>query len=277
MNTDEYTLTIDSYGLATPNNFISVLDTPLKKVVEVEVLECSITAPAATSNVFYVCINELSSIFNQLVVPPGIATPNNKQAILSYARNSSNGFFTKNSTFDSVLLYPESIKTLDKFTLSIYSETGQLFQGILNTMLTLRVTCSPVIRVIDPDWIVTIDSMALQTPTTGFTALMDIPLRDIVQAEIMYVYSTVKPFYICIDELQSTFDQALMSANGPSQRSVFSYVGEYSENGNWKTSVQYLYPIKTLDKFTLSFFDSAGAPKPVQFLFMKIRLKKMCY
>lgn len=124
---------------------------------------------------------------------------------------------------------------------------------------------------------ITIDSTG-QASANSFTCFLENPLKNVVQAKLIasHIHTTAsnEHIYISIEELDSNFnDRATKTLNGAGTigkvkgafGSLISDVntvgtGNYINNfkDEYDVSVQYINPIRRIDRFTVNIYDQAG-------------------
>lgn len=159
-----YTISLDSVYAAEPNSnssFVSYIDVPLRNVVKAELLSASIgisTTPIAV----YIHIEELISNFNtysplRYNISVGGNTSNVgavsqlQSNIASLAQsfvtfhtsgNAGRQFFNKQSNYEATTTYINPIRKIDKLTVQIYDETGEIAATDSPTLLVIRFWCA---------------------------------------------------------------------------------------------------------------------------------------
>jgi len=159
-----YTISFDSVYAAAPNSnssFVAYIDCPLRNVVKAELLSASIgisTTPIAV----YIHIEELVSNFNTYAplrynISSAGGTSNTgsvtqlqsnisslAQSFVTFHTNGSAGrqFFNKQSNYEATSTYINPIRKLDKLTVGIYDETGQITPTDSPTLLVIRFWCA---------------------------------------------------------------------------------------------------------------------------------------
>jgi hypothetical protein len=168
-DTEVYTVRVDSTYASSNTSFVGYINIPLRNVVKVELLSCSLhgnaTAPV-TTNAFYVQIEELISKFNDrtnLAYDSRVAGQISSEGVGSSAQVSnsyqlatslvcipvSDGTsehrtnFTVGNYFPVETSFIEPIRQIEKLTVNIFLASGaqpNITGG--PTFLTLRFTCS---------------------------------------------------------------------------------------------------------------------------------------
>jgi hypothetical protein len=130
--------------------------------------------------------------------------------------------------------------------------------------------------------VVTIDSIG-QSSANSFTCHLQTPLHNVVQARLLaasiHTKESVQHVYVKIDELNTNFnDRAFTSLESQgslarvrgSFASLISEVSDHTGAGdqllaykdNYMVTSQYITPIRSIDRFTVSLLDEDGNPVP---------------
>lgn len=134
--------------------------------------------------------------------------------------------------------------------------------------------------------VVTVDSIG-QTSANSFTCYLQTPLHNVVQCRLLaasiHTLKTVQHVYVKIDELNTNFnDRAAIAGvdattgqgNISRVRGAFaSLISEETNHvgvgdqllaykDNYMVTAQYITPIRTIDRLTVSFLDENGNPIP---------------
>lgn len=159
-----YTISLDSVFSAAPNSnssFVAYLNIPLRNVVQAELLSASIgisTTPVAV----YIHIEELVSKFNTYAplrytisstgetsntgavtqLQSNIASLAQSFATFHTSGNSGRQFFNQQNNYTATSVYINPIRTLDKLTVEIYDETGEITPTDSPTLLVFRFWCA---------------------------------------------------------------------------------------------------------------------------------------
>jgi len=163
-DTEVYTVRVDSVNSTVSNvNFTSYINIPLRNVVKAELLMASLEANVASSNVFYVYVDELTSKFNDradLQYTIGAAGKISTQGSLSAAvsnvsqlrgaiacipaehAHSRTVFTLSGSGFPTDVSFIEPIRQIKTLTVTILDEQGNLAVDLAPAFLTLRFTCA---------------------------------------------------------------------------------------------------------------------------------------
>jgi hypothetical protein len=147
-----HTITVDTIGQASANSFTAYLNTPLRNVVQAQLLGARINTVYSTEHC-YVSIDELDSNFaDRTTKDPPLST--SSQPGLSVLRNSfaslvSNTTATSGNQVISfkdeyvvAQQYLDPISKLDRLTVNIRDENGDLITSSTgNNFLVLRFIC----------------------------------------------------------------------------------------------------------------------------------------
>jgi len=152
LNYEYHPITIDSNGQAAANTFPSYLEIPLKNVVEAKLLASHIHTKASNQHI-YISIDELDSNFNDRATPVlngtgtigkikgAFASLISTVTAVSTTANHINNF---TSDYDVSTQYINPIRKLDRFTVNIYNQDGDLIApnaaGTPN-YLVIKFTC----------------------------------------------------------------------------------------------------------------------------------------
>lgn len=130
--------------------------------------------------------------------------------------------------------------------------------------------------------VVTIDSIG-QSSANSFTCHLQTPLHNVVQARLLaasiHTKASVQHVYVKINELNTNFnDRAFTTLEGQASlakvrgafASLISEVSDHTSAGdqlvsykdNYILTNQYINPIRSLDRFTVSLLDEGGNPIP---------------
>jgi hypothetical protein len=163
-DTEVYTVRVDSVNTTVSNvNFTSYINIPLRNVVKAELLMASLASNAASSNVFYVYVDELASKFNdradlQYTIGASgvISTQGSVTAAISNISqlrgaiacipaeqvNVRTVYTSSGAGFPTDVSYIEPIRQVKTLTVSILNEQGNLATSAAPTFLTFRFTCA---------------------------------------------------------------------------------------------------------------------------------------
>jgi hypothetical protein len=134
LNYEYHTITIDSNGQAAANSFVSFLENPLKNVVEARLLASHIHTKTSEHHIF-ISIKELDSNFNDRATPVlnGAGTIGNIKGVfasiastVTAAHGSSDYINNFVSHYDVSTQYINPIRKLDRFTVNMYNQNGDL-------------------------------------------------------------------------------------------------------------------------------------------------------
>jgi hypothetical protein len=151
LNYEYHTITIDSNGQAAANTFVSFLENPLKNVVEARLLASHIHTKTSNQHI-YISIRELDSNFNDRATPVlnGAGTIGNVKGVFASIASTVTAVGTGNhinnftSDYDVSTQYINPIRKLDRFTVNIYNQDGDLIEpntsGTPNYLI-LKFTC----------------------------------------------------------------------------------------------------------------------------------------
>ena len=136
LNYEYHTITIDTIGQESSNNFTCHLQQPIRNVVQAKLLGAHIHSNVVTEHC-YISIEELDSIFND-------RTSNvlSGQGEISKVRGSFASIVTTNATHEEgdslitfkdeypiVAQYINPIRTIDRFNVKIRDQTGNLIKN----------------------------------------------------------------------------------------------------------------------------------------------------
>ena len=163
-DTEVYTVRVDSVNTAVSNvNFTSYINIPLRNVVKAELLMASLEANVASSNVFYVYVDELTSKFNDrsdlqytLGAVGNVSTQGSVTAQLSNVSqlrgalacipadqvNPRTVYTSSGAGFPTDVSYIEPIRQIKTLSVSILDEQGNLAADVAPAFLTIRFTCA---------------------------------------------------------------------------------------------------------------------------------------
>jgi hypothetical protein len=164
-DTEVYTVRVDSVNTTVSNvNFTSYINIPLRNVVKAELLMASLASNAASSNVFYIYVDELASKFNDradLQYTIGAAGSISTQGAVTAAVsnisqlrgsiacipaaesvNIRTVYTSSGVGFPTDVSFIEPIRQVKTLTVSILNEQGNLATDAAPTFLTLRFTCA---------------------------------------------------------------------------------------------------------------------------------------
>ncbi len=151
LNYEYHTITIDSNGQAAANTFVSFLENPLKNVVEARLLASHIHTKTSNQHI-YISIRELDSNFNDRATPVlnGAGTIGNVKGVFASIASTVTAVGTGNhinnftSDYDVSTQYINPIRKLDRFTVNIYNQDGDLIEpnaaGTPNYLI-IKFTC----------------------------------------------------------------------------------------------------------------------------------------
>ena len=143
-NYETYTINVSSNVSVNNSTFKTWLQVPIKDVVEFSLLACSI--PSTTSNVVYISVNEVDSVFNDYSHPDTGSTPPNVRNCMGAVYRTFNG-----ATVDSRIVYRNEypIKTriinplerLSNITVSLFDDTGAPIPSTTPGYYTFQIKC----------------------------------------------------------------------------------------------------------------------------------------
>jgi hypothetical protein len=151
LNYEYHTITIDSNGQAAANTFTSYLEVPLKNVVEARLLASHIHTKTSNQHI-YISIRELDSNFNDRATPVlnGAGTIGNIKGVFASIASTVTAVGTGNhinnfvSDYDVSTQYINPIRKVDRFTVNIYNQAGDLIEpntaGTPNYLI-IKFTC----------------------------------------------------------------------------------------------------------------------------------------
>lgn len=134
----------DSWINGSQSQFTSHLYRPIKDIVEVTLVSCSLDI--SNSNVAYIKVDEFESHFNMNTLTPALASdpPAKSKTSGSLARilcSSSGRTEFKQYDFDTQVLFNNPIRKLDRITSRIYNEDGDVAAVTSNVFITYKLKC----------------------------------------------------------------------------------------------------------------------------------------
>lgn len=127
------------------SSFVSHLIRPLKNVTEIKIVSGSFDISG--SNVFYIKCDELTSHLNtatgndELQYDPPTQSVTNG-SLIRLPNSSSGRTIFQEYDVDSVSTYFNPIRKLDRLTVTLLDENGELANVISNTFITFKITCN---------------------------------------------------------------------------------------------------------------------------------------
>lgn len=130
--------------------------------------------------------------------------------------------------------------------------------------------------------VVTVDSIG-QSSANSFTCFLQTPLHNVVQCRLLaasiHTLSAVQHVYVKIDELNTNFnDRAFKTLDGQESfakvrgafASLISEAADHTSGGNqliaykdnYMVTTQYINPLRSLDRLTVTILDENGNPIP---------------
>jgi hypothetical protein len=154
--TENYVLKIDSIsgtswdvGSSNQGNFTTHLFTPLKDIIEVNVITANFDASGSGSNVAYMSIEELESPFSRgtgiqnstgiISDPPTKGKVNNTIAVFNVSGTGRTIFKEQDYYNGTKYMYP--IQKLSRLQVRMFDEDGNNLPTISNVFVTLSVKC----------------------------------------------------------------------------------------------------------------------------------------
>ena len=144
-NYETFTINVSSNVSSNNSTFKTLIVNPVKDVVEFSLIACSL--PDTTSNVVYISVNEIDSVFNDYSNPvAGGGTPPNLRKCMGCIYKTFSG-----ATADNRIVYRNEypIKTriihplerLSNLTISLFDDTGALIPSTTPGYYTFEIKC----------------------------------------------------------------------------------------------------------------------------------------
>lgn len=139
-----YTVHTDSIHSGSSSEFVNHLSRPIKDIVEVSVLNCSLDVQ--TSNVVYVKSDEFTSHFNintltsDLEYSP-VGKAKTEGSILRLNTNLSGRTVYNQYDYDSLVRFITPIRKLDRITVRLYDENGASVTPVSNVFMSFKLKC----------------------------------------------------------------------------------------------------------------------------------------
>ena len=143
---ETYTINVSSNVSTDNSTFKTLIVTPLKDIVEFSLIACSL--PDTTSNVLYISVNEIDSVFSDYSHPvPTVSTsPPNLRKCLGCIYRTFSG-----ATADSRIVYRNEypikariihpLERLSNLTISLFDDTGALIPSTTPGYYTFQIKC----------------------------------------------------------------------------------------------------------------------------------------
>ena len=151
LNYEYHTITVDTIGQDSSNNFTCFLSQPLKNVVQARLLAARIRTKTATEHC-YISIDELNSVFSDRAsnvydaqAPLGMLR--NSFASITHANTAVTGTQTImfKDEYPIATQYVNPIRRIDRLTVNIRDQNGVLMVPALatdrNNFIVLRFVC----------------------------------------------------------------------------------------------------------------------------------------
>ncbi len=129
LNYEYHTITVDTIGQDSSNNFTCFLSQPLKNVVQARLLAARINTvtPANGSEHCYISIDELNSVFNDRAtnVYEGQASLGMlRKSFASIVTTDDTGIISFKNDYPIAVQYVNPIRSIDRLTVSIRNQSG---------------------------------------------------------------------------------------------------------------------------------------------------------
>lgn len=141
---ETYTINVSSNVSTDNSSFKTLIVTPLKDIVEFSLIACSL--PDTTSNVLYISVNEIDSVFSDYSHPVSTTTPPNLRKCLGCIYRTFSG-----ATADSRIVYRNEypikariihpLERLSNLTISLFDDTGALIPSTTPAYYTFQIKC----------------------------------------------------------------------------------------------------------------------------------------
>ena len=149
LNYEYHTITVDTIGQDSSNNFTCFLSQPLKNVVQARLLAARINTvtPANGSEHCYISIDELNSVFNDRAtnVYEGQASLGMlRKSFASIVTTDDTGIISFKDDYPIATQYVNPIRSIDRLTVSIRNQSGVLItppNPAENNFLVIRFVC----------------------------------------------------------------------------------------------------------------------------------------
>ena len=142
-----YNIQVSSVGAIQNTAYVTNFNTPLKNIVRAELVTASI--PCNTSNVVYIVVDELSSKFTDFANAQGGTL---SSAISSVLRNSFGAMYNEDTAsrprityynrYPIVVDFMYPIQRLEKLSIKLYDQNGQLITDQGENFFTFRFICN---------------------------------------------------------------------------------------------------------------------------------------
>ena len=146
LNYEYHTITVDTIGQDSSNNFTCFLSQPLKNVVQARLLAARIRTKTATEHC-YISIDELNSVFNDRAtnVYEGQASLGMlRKSFASIVTTDDTGIISFKDDYPIATQYVNPIRSIDRLTVSIRNQSGVLItppNPAENNFLVIRFVC----------------------------------------------------------------------------------------------------------------------------------------
>ena len=144
-----YTIHVDSLTSSTGNVFTSHLFRPIKDVVQVSVLTVNFDASTSVSNVAYLYVDQLTSMFNEntgersgdSIVSNPINKDRTRGALARFNVASSGRTIYNQQDYSTQTQFIHPIEKIDRINVRLFDENGDSLITISNTFVSFRFTC----------------------------------------------------------------------------------------------------------------------------------------
>lgn len=141
---EHYTVHTDSLASGSSSTFVTHLSRPIKDIVEVSVLSCSLDVQ--NSNVVYVKADEFTSHFNINTLTNNLEySPSGKArtegSILRLNTNLTGRTLYNQYDYDSLVRFITPIRKLDRITVHLYDEDGSPVTPVSDVFISYKLKC----------------------------------------------------------------------------------------------------------------------------------------
>lgn len=144
-----YTIHVDSLSSSTGNVFTSHLFRPLKDVVQISVLNANFDASSSGSNVAYLHVEQLTSLFNENTGEPSgdviasnpLSKDRTRGALARFNLAATGRTIYEQQDYSTQTQFIHPIEKVDRLSTQLLDENGESLITTSNTFVSFRFTC----------------------------------------------------------------------------------------------------------------------------------------
>ena len=144
-----YTIHVDSLSSSTGNVFTSHLFRPLKDIVQVSVLNANFDASSSGSNVAYLYVDQLTSLFNEntgepsanLITSIPFSKDRTRGSLARFNLAATGRTIYEQQDYSTQTQFIHPIEKVDRLSTQLLDENGESLITTSNTFISYRFTC----------------------------------------------------------------------------------------------------------------------------------------